>query len=73
MYIRKKQNDTCGVVAMTTVLPLVLSKLELEVPVFVLIKYYPISLMRKVLTILEPCLFRAGPPVPLKGLQIGIF
>ena len=30
----------CGAVAMTTVLPLVLSKLELKVAVFVLTKYH---------------------------------
>ena len=36
----RKQNNTCGAVAMTTVLAMVLSKLELKVPVFVLTKYY---------------------------------
>ena len=39
---RKKENDTCGAVGMTTVLPLVLSKLELNVIVFVLTKYHPL-------------------------------
>ena len=39
---QKKQNDTCGAVAMTTVLLLVLSKLELKVPVFVLTNYHPL-------------------------------
>ena len=38
----KNQNDTCGPVPTTTVLPLVLSKLELKVPVFVLTKYHPL-------------------------------
>ena len=38
----KKQNDTCGAVAMTTALPLVLFKLKLKVSVFVLTKYHPL-------------------------------
>ena len=31
----------------------------------------PRNLMRRVYTILEPCLFQTGPPVTHKGLQIG--
>ena len=33
----------------------------------------PSNLMRRVYTILEPCLFQTGPPVTHKGLQTGIF
>ena len=33
----------------------------------------PRNLMKRVYTILEPCLFQTGPPVAHKGLQIGIF
>ena len=33
----------------------------------------PRNLMRRVYTILKPCLFQTGPPVTHKGLQIGVF
>ena len=39
---RKKESYTCGAVGMTTILSLVLSKLELNVVVFVLTKYHPL-------------------------------
>ena len=57
---------------MTTVLPLVLSKLELKVPVFVLTKYYPLPAIqwgefRQYVCSKQDLLSH------LKGLQIGIF
>ena len=44
----KVKNDTCDVVAMTSVLPLVLSELELEFPVLVLTMSHSNNLIRTV-------------------------
>ena len=60
---------------MATVLPLVLSKLELKVPVFVLIKYHPLPaiLWGKFRQYYNHVCSEQDLLSHLKGLQIGIF
>ena len=56
---------------MTTILPLVLSSLELKLPVSVSTKYHPLPTMTRAKTIWEACLFWARPSVALKRIENG--